>query len=170
MQTKRLVLLSILLAVSVVLNIVERVAIGGLTGLPMVRLGLANIVILIVLYIYTVKDAFTLLILRIFLVGLFTALFSPTFWLSLGGGLLAFLLMVIFKKLRVFTVISVSVMGSFGHAVGQILTAIFLLSTQELIAYLPVLIALSIPTGIFTGLISKRLITILENNIAVEHY
>jgi len=170
MQTKRLVLLAILLAVSVVLNIVERVAIGGLTGLPMVRLGLANIVILIVLYIYTVKDAFTLLILRIFLVGLFTALFSPTFWLSLGGGLLAFLLMVIFKKLRVFTVISVSVMGSFGHAVGQILTAIFLLSTQELIAYLPVLIALSIPTGIFTGLISKRLITILENNIAVEHY
>lgn len=170
MQTKRLVLLAILLAVSVVLNIVERVAIGGLTGLPMVRLGLANIVILIVLYIYTVKDAFTLLILRIFLVGLFTALFSPTFWLSLGGGLLAFLLMVIFKKLRIFTVISVSVMGSFGHAVGQILTAIFLLSTQELIAYLPVLIALSIPTGIFTGLISKRLITILENNIAVEHY
>jgi len=170
MQTRRLVLLAILLGVSVVLNIVERVAIGGLTGLPMVRLGLANIVILIVLYLFTVRDALTLLLLRIFLVGLFTALFSPTFWLSLGGGVLAFTLMVIFKKIKVFSVISVSVMGSFGHAVGQILTAIFILSTQELITYLPVLIALSIPTGVFTGLISKKLIQILEHNIALERY
>ncbi len=170
MQTRRMVLLAVLLAVSVVLNIVERVALGGLTGLPMVRLGLANIIILIVLYVFTIKDAMTVLLLRIFLVGLFTALFSPTFWISLSGGLVAFTMMVSFKKINRFSVIGVSVMGSFGHAVGQIAMAMFILSSQELILYLPILLSLSIPTGIFTGLVSQKLIHIIEGSLSVERF
>jgi len=68
MNTQKLVLLSILIAISIVLNIVERFALGGLTGLPMIRLGLANIVVLMVMYLYQAKDAFLVLIIRIFLV------------------------------------------------------------------------------------------------------
>lgn len=162
METKRLVLLAILLAASVVLNIVERVALGGLTGLPMIRLGLANIIILIILYLFSAKDAFVVLILRIFLVGLFTALFSPTFWLSFGGGMVAYGLMISFKAMKVFSIVGVSVVGAFGHALGQVLMAMLLLSTQELFLYLPFLVGLSIPTGILTGFVALKMVRILN--------
>jgi heptaprenyl diphosphate synthase len=162
MNTQKLVLISILIAISIVLNIIERFALGGLTGLPMIRLGLANIVVLMVLYLYQAKDAFLVLIIRIFLVGLFTSLFSPTFFLSLGGGLLAYLGMSIGKSLKVFSIIGVSVLGSFGHALGQIIAAIIILSTQELIVYFPWLVVLSIPTGLLTGFIALKMNQIIK--------
>jgi heptaprenyl diphosphate synthase len=162
MNTQKLVLISILIAISIVLNIIERFALGGLTGLPMIRLGLANIVVLMVLYLYQAKDAFLVLIIRIFLVGLFTSLFSPTFFLSLGGGLFAYLGMIIGKSLKVFSIIGVSVLGSFGHALGQIIAAIIILSTQELIVYFPWLVVLSIPTGLLTGFIALKMNQIIK--------
>ena len=162
MNTQKLVLISILIAISIVLNIIERFALGGLTGLPMIRLGLANIVVLMVLYLYQAKDAFLVLIIRIFLVGLFTSLFSPTFFLSLGGGLFAYLAMIIGKSLKVFSIIGVSVLGSFGHALGQIIAAIIILSTQELIVYFPWLVVLSIPTGLLTGFIALKMNQIIK--------
>jgi len=54
------------------------------------------------------------------------------------------------KSLKVFSIIGVSVLGSFGHALGQIIAAIIILSTQELIVYFPWLVVLSLPTGILT--------------------
>lgn len=158
MSTKKLVLLSILLAISIVLNIVERFMLGGLTGLPMIRLGLANIVVLMILYVFNAKDAFIILILRIFIVGVYTSLFSPTFFLGLSGGVVAYLGMVIGKKLKLFSEIGVSVLGAFGHALGQIIMAIFLLETETLIVYFPWLVALSLPTGVITGFIAKSMI------------
>ena len=170
MQTKKLVFLAVMLGVSVVLNIVERTAIQGFTGLPMVRLGLANIVVLIVFYTYGVKDAFGVLILRIILVGFVTGLFSPAFYLSLAGGIFAYGLMVLFKHLPGFFIISVSVMGSLGHAVGQILMAIFLLNTEEIVFILPILIAISIPSGIFTGMVARKLLTTMKSQFTVHSY
>ena len=170
MQTKRLVFLAIMLAVSVVLNIVERTAIVGFTGLPMIRLGLANIVVLIILYTYGIKDAFAVLLIRILLVSFVTGLFSPAFYLSLSGGMVAFALMMLFKRLPGFTIISVSVMGSLGHAVGQIFMAVFLLNTEEIIFILPLLIAISIPTGIFTGMVARKLINSMKEQFKVHSY
>ncbi len=170
MQTKRLVFLAIMLGVSVVLNIVERTAIQGFTGLPMVRLGLANIVVLILLYTYGIKDAFGVLIIRIILVGFVTGLFSPAFFLSLAGGMVAFSLMTLFKKLPGFTIISVSIMGSLGHAVGQIFMAVFLLNTEEIIFILPILIAISIPTGIFTGMVARKLLESMREQFTAHSY
>ncbi|MFW6298126.1 MAG: Gx transporter family protein [Bacillota bacterium] len=166
MQTKKLVFLAIMLGVSVVLNIVERIAVQGFSGLPMIRLGLANIVVLILLYIYGRKDAFSVLFLRILLVGFVTGLLSPSFLLSFSGGLVAFSLMVLFKRLPGFSIISVSVMGSLGHAVGQIVMAVFILKTSEIVYILPILTAISIPTGIFTGLVARKLINLMEDQFA----
>ncbi|MFW6299001.1 MAG: Gx transporter family protein [Bacillota bacterium] len=166
MQTKRLVFLAVMLGVSVVLNIVERTAIQGFSGLPMIRLGLANIVVLILLYTYGKKDAFSVLIIRIVLVGFVTGLLSPSFLLSFSGGMVAFSLMSLFKRLPGFTIISVSVMGSLGHAVGQIGMAIFILETSEIVYILPILIAISIPTGIFTGLVARKLVNLMKDQFA----
>jgi len=166
MATKKLVLLSILLAISIVLNIVERFMLGGLTGLPMIRLGLANIVVLMIFYLFNAKDAFVInakdafviLVLRIFIVGVYTSLFSPTFFLALGGGIVAYMGMLIGKKIPLFSEIGVSVLGAFGHALGQILMAIFILETEALIVYFPWLVALSLPSGVITGFIAKSMI------------
>jgi len=162
-RTQKTVLIAVLLAVSIVLNLVERFTLQGFTGLPMVRLGLANIVVLLILYAYGTKDAFAILALRILLVAmLYTGLVS--FLLSLSGGMVAFLLMVTFKTLKGFTIISVSIMGSLGHAFGQIVMAVFL-ATDEIIFILPILMTLSVPTGIFVGLTTQKLLRILGPQI-----
>jgi len=171
MQTKKMILIAILLGVGIVVNIVERLAIQGFTGVPFIRLGLANIVVLLVLYSYGMKDAFAVLILRVLIVAMLTTgPGSPTFFLSLSGGLVAFTMMLTFKNLPGFSIISVSVMGAVGHAVGQILMAMFILSTQEIVYYLPLLIIMSVPTGIFVGLVTKRLLLILSEQLTVQGY
>ncbi len=168
MQTRRLVFLAIFLAVSIVLNLVERIALGGITGLPWVRLGLANIVVLITLYLYDTRDAFTVLLLRIVVVGFFTNV--TAFLLSLSGGVLAFAMMLLFKRLRTFSIVSVSVGGAFGHAVGQVGMAIFLLGTQEIVFLLPLFMTLSVPTGIFTGLVARKLVHLMQDHLVPYKY
>lgn len=163
MQTKRLTLLSIMLAVSIVLSIIESFI---PVFIPGVKVGLANVVTLIIMYMYSEKDATLILILRILLVGILRGtIFSVTFYLSLSGGLAALLLMILFKRFKVFSLVGVSIMGAFGHSVGQIAMAIFLIERQELIYYLPYIMALSVATGVLTGMIAKRSLAIVEKAI-----
>ena len=132
------------------------------------KLGLANIMTLVILSLYGERDAFVIVILRVLLVGLLRgSLGNPGFFLSLGGGLTAYLMMVIFMRLKVFSIISVSVMGSLGHSVGQIVVAIIILSTNELLYYFPFLFIIAIPTGIFTGSVAKKFIEITKNSIQI---
>ncbi len=163
MQTKRLTLLSIMLAVSIVLSIIESFI---PVFVPGVKIGLANVVTLLIMYLYGEKDSFLILILRILLVGILRGtIFSVTFYLSLSGGLAAFAMMFLFKRLRVFSLIGVSIMGAFGHSVGQILMAIFLIERAELIYYLPYVMALSVATGVLTGMIATRSLQIVKKAI-----
>ncbi|MDC0558913.1 Gx transporter family protein [Candidatus Izimaplasma bacterium] len=160
MKTKRLTFLAIMLAISIVLSYVE-----SFIPLPVpgVKLGLANVITLIVMYIYGEKDAFLILILRIFFVGIFRGtIATPTFFLSLSGGMTAFLLMFSFKKLKVFSIVGISVMGAFGHSVGQILMAMFLLNSPEIAYWLPFIVGISIVTGVITGLIANRFVEIIK--------
>ena len=164
MNTKRIVTLSIFLSISIVLSIVE----SFLPLIPVVgaKLGLANIMTLVILSLYGEKDAFVIVMLRILLVGILRgSLGNPGFFLSLGGGVVAYLMMVLFMRLKIFSIISVSIMGSLGHSIGQIAMAIIVLSTKELAYYFPILFLIAIPTGIFTGSVAKKFIEITKNTI-----
>ena len=166
MKTKRIVTLSIFLSISIVLSIVE----SFLPVIPVygAKLGLANVMTLVVLYLYGEKDAFVIVILRVILVGFLRgSLGSPGFFLSLGGGLSAYLMMLLFFKLKVFNIISVSVMGSLGHSVGQIVIAIIMLSTNQLIYWFPILFLIAIPTGIFTGSVARKFIDITKESMQI---
>ena len=155
---RRITELSMLLALSIILSIIESFV---PTYVPGVKLGLANIIILIMIYMYTIKDAFVLLILRVMIVSLLLGSFmSVTFFMSVSGGLFAIITMVILKSLG-FNVISTSISGAVMHGVGQILIAIILIA-KESIYYLPVIMILSIFTGIFTGFITLRFMRIME--------
>lgn len=163
MELKKFTRLSMFLALSVVLNLIESI-IPLFNGIiPGLKLGLANIIILYVLYIYGFKESIYLSIVRVFLVGILkTGLFSITFFFSLSGAILSLFFMFLVKKLTKLSIVGVSIVGSIMHSVGQILIAILILNTKSILFYLPWLLILSIPTGIITGLISKELIKSLK--------
>ena len=159
MELKKFTRLSLLLALSVVLNIIES-TIPIFNGvIPGLKLGLANIIILFVLYEYSFKDAIYISIIRVFLVGILrTGLFSVSFFFSLGGAVLSIIMMLLFKKFTKLSVIGVSIIGSFFHSLGQILVACLIVNMSAMLYYLPLLLLFSIPTGIITGLITKELL------------
>lgn len=160
---KKFTRLTMLLALSVVLNIIESFIPLFNGNIPGLKLGLANIIILIVLYMFSFKDALYVSLLRIILVGILrTGLFSMTFFFSLGGAILSLCSMFIAKKTKL-SIIGVSIVGSIFHSIGQILVAILIIKNTYIIYYVPWLLLFSIPTGILVGFTSKTILNNLEN-------
>ena len=158
MSLRRYVYIASLLTMSIVLSMVE-----GLIPIPVpgVKLGLANIIILVMLYDFKTSEAFLVLIIRIFLVGILRGnIFQVPFFMSLCGGLTSFIIMRIFSLFKFFSIIGVSVIGSVFHCVGQIVIAIILLGTSQVVYYLPLIAILSTVTGVLTGIISKRFLSL----------
>lgn len=164
MKLRKMVFLGIMISISIVVSMVEAEISTVLFIIPGVKLGLANIITLIILYIYGPKDAFIVLIIRILLVAIiYSAMPAPL--MSLAGGIFAYVTMVLIKKIKQLSVVSVSVAGSLMHMVGQIIMAILVLATKELLLYLPYMIILSVPTGIFTGIVAKKLTLTFEKTL-----
>lgn len=165
---KRLTIIAMLLAMAIVVNYLESFI---PLFIPGVRLGLANVIILIMLYEFKWYEALAVDILRILVVALIRGtLLSPTFFMALSGGMLSFLVMFLFSRIKIFSKIGVSVLGSLAHATGQIIVAMLLLESVDLVYYLPFIAVLSLGTGILSGVITtlylKRSITkqFVENN------
>ena len=161
MELKKLVRLSMLISLSVVISIIESYIPVLNNIVPGLRLGLSNIIILFVLYKFNFKDGLYVSIVRVFLVGLLrTGLFSVSFFFSLSGAIFSIVSMYLVKKIKIFSVVGVSIVGSITHSIGQIIIAILLLKNENIVYYLPYLLIFSIPTGIITGLITKKLLKI----------
>jgi len=155
-QTQKMVLLANLLAIGIVLNIIESLYIH-ISPVPGAKIGLANIVTLIVIYLYGPKEAFILTLLRIFLVSVLIGTFlGPTFYLGLGGALMSITAMIILSKLNFFGIVGVSVLGSVFHAIGQVLIGIPVLGSSAIVYWLPVMLLISVPAGFLTGAISMK--------------
>ncbi len=149
-------LLSMFLAMSIVISIIESFI---PTGVPSVRLGLANVFTLVILYTYGPKEALYVLMLRVLLVGILRGTFLlPTFYMSVSGAILSYIVMLVFSKLKVFSILGVSILGSLTHGIGQIFMAIIVLDTATILYYIPVTIAVSIPAGIITGYIAIKIL------------
>ena len=152
MKTRRIVYLSVLLAIATIVNYLESLIPS--IGIPGVRLGLVNIVILLILYNFSFGEAFSITILRVFLVGLIRGtLFQIPFFMSLSGATLSILAMFLLKSAKIFTEVGVSIGGAFFHASGQILVAMIVMNTASMIYYLPILLLTSLLTGIFVGVV-----------------
>lgn len=163
MELKKVVRLSMFLALAIVLNILESFIPLFNGTVPGLKLGLANIVTLVILYVYTIKDVITISYLRVILVGILrTGLFSVTFFFSLGGVTLSIIMMILSKKITKLSIVGVSIIGSLFHSLGQVLMVIIILKNVNMFYYLPYLLVFSIPTGILTGVISKELVKYLN--------
>jgi len=154
-------LLANFLAIAIVLNIIESAI--PIIPVPGAKLGFANIVTLIILYVYSFKDSVVITILRVLLVAILSGkLLGVTFYMSLSGAVFATLAMGFFKNLNYFGFIGVSTFGSIFHAIGQIVAGIFVIGSTAVVAYLPIMLFLSIPAGVLTGLIAQRFYTIWQ--------
>lgn len=122
-------------------------------GIPGVKLGLANLIVVIVLYKGDWKDALFIAIARIVLSGfIFGNLFSILY--SLSGGMLSLLVMVLLKKSNAFSIAGVSIGGGTAHNVGQLLIAMFVVQTYQVGYYLPVLLIAGVLTGALIGIVA----------------
>ena len=158
MKVRRIALDAILLSATVVIGIVESFIPS--VGIPGVKLGLANIMILITLYEVGFVDALFIDIARVFLVSLIRGnIFSMAFLMSLTGAVFSFGIMLLFYLLiKKFSIIGVSVVGSLFHVFGQILIAIFYLGSGYVIFYLPIIAISAIVTGVFVGIVARLII------------
>ena len=129
--------LGMLCCVAMIFSFIES-QIPSFVAIPAIKLGLPNIVIIVVLYKLGFKEAVLVNVVRMLLTSL---LFGNLMMLaySMGGAILSMLAMLIMKKLK-FNVITVSVLGGIFHNIGQIIVAAIVVSTAELLYYLPVLI------------------------------
>ena len=158
MKVQKMALLSVLTAAAIVIAIIESFIPS--IWIPGVKLGLANIVILVILYEIGIIEAILVNLLRVFLVGLLRGTFlSMGFYMSLTGAVLSLAVMIVFYLIiKKFSIVAVSVMGSIFHILGQILIAIIFLGTASVLYYLPIISISAIITGILVGIGAKLII------------
>lgn len=131
-------------------------------AVPGIKMGLANIVIIFVLYKIGTREAILVSLIRVILVSL---LFSNVMAMaySIAGAVLSLSVMWLLKKSDRFSVVGVSIAGGIMHNVGQIIMAVILLGTEQIALYLPVLIVTGTVTGIVIGIVSGLVINRFRN-------
>lgn len=156
MKIKRVAFLGLTIALAMIMSYIE--ALFPLNfAVPGIKMGLANIVIIFVLYRMSFKDACIVSLVRVFLVSL---LFGNVMALaySLAGAALSLLVMYLLKKTDKFSLIGVSITGAVMHNVGQIIMAVIIMGTEQIAYYLPALAASGTVSGILIGVVSSLVI------------
>lgn len=160
-KAKKISLCAILTALALALSYMERfIPLQFVIPLPGFKLGLANIVTLTALFMLKTKYAFAILVIRCVLGAVFGGGITGLAF-SLCGGVLAMTAMVLTKKTELFSVYGISVVGAAAHNVGQILSAMVLMSSVYVGAYLPWLLLVGIATGLLTGGVCAGVLRVL---------
>ena len=157
MKTGKLTLLALLTAIALTIFMVEA-QIPALVPIPGIKLGLANIVTVFTVFALGPREGCLVLAARIFLGAVFAGNFS-TFFYSAAGGALAIAVTIGLRKIVTKKQLWVAgALGAVAHSIGQMAMAVLLTSTPGLLAYLPVMVAVSVVTGTFTGLCAQFLV------------
>ena len=121
-------------------------------GIPGVKLGLANLIIVIALYKMRLREVYLLSIVRVLLSGfIFGNYFSIIY--SLAGGLLSLTVMAVFKRKDGFSIMGISIAGGVFHNVGQLIVAMLVVETFSVAYYVPVLLIAGMITGLLIGIV-----------------
>lgn len=158
LQTKRITTLGFLLAVSILLGYIEHLF-PFFFGIPGAKLGLANLIIVLLLFSkhFKVREIVLFSFVRILLSSLlFANMFS--FFYSLAGAVLSIMAMYFLKKCFGFDAVLISMTGGVFHNVGQMIVATFLISKYSVLYYLPMLLIFGLLAGFAMGVLSNLLI------------
>lgn len=157
MKTRKLALMGLLTAIALTIFMLEA-QIPAILPLPGIKLGLANIVTVFTVFVLSPGDGIAVLIARIFLGAVFAGNFSTIFYSAAGGGCAIFVTILLKKILRKHQLWVAGCFGAIAHSIGQVAMAAVLLGTPSVAVYLPVMILISIFTGLFTGLCAQFLV------------
>ena len=160
MKTKSIARFSLLCAMALILGYFERF-IPVAPGIPGVKLGLANTVLLYAVYLMGAKSAMLLMLAKVVLSGFLFAGLSGMLY-SLVGGLLSLCVMLLLSSLKDVGIIGVSVGGAVSHNIGQIAVACMVVESRAVLGYLPVLMISAVITGTLTGIAAKYAIAALQ--------
>ena len=131
-------------------------------GIPGVKLGLANLIIVITLSKMGVKEAYILSVVRVVLAGfIFGNMFSILY--SMAGGLLSLTVMIFLKRTDKFSIMGISMAGGVFHNIGQLIMAAIVLESLSITYYLPVLLISGVLTGFLIGFIANEMLKRLVN-------
>lgn len=131
-------------------------------GIPGVKLGLANLIIVITLYKIKLSEVYLLSIVRVLLNGfIFGNYFSIIY--SLAGGLLSLTVMALLKKKGGFSILGISMAGGVMHNIGQLIIAMIIVETFSVAYYVPVLFISGLITGFVIGIASGEMLKRLVN-------
>lgn len=164
---KHLVTMALFTAMALTIFVIEA-QIPVPIPIPGVKLGLSNVITLIILLQYRPRDAAAVLLLRILLGSIYTGRLVAMFY-SLCGGFLCFggmaLLCWLLHKKQVWFI---SIIGAVLHNIGQILAAMLVMQTTKVLVYLPFLLLTGTVTGLFTGLVAGRVVHYLPPAVLPE--
>lgn len=160
-NTKKMTFLGIMASLALILSYVETLLPPIYAAVPGIKMGLPNIIIIFILYRYSVREAAVISLIRLVVT---TLLFGNvmTFLYSLAGAFLSITIMAIFKKLNLFSTVGVSIAGAVMHNLGQILVAILLLGTKEIGYYMIVLAISGTIAGVFIGLLGSTMLRYIK--------
>ncbi len=154
-RTKKMVFISMIVAQSLIMFIIENQIPYPFIA-PGAKIGLSNLFVLISLYIFDIKTAFLVVILKVILSSIIIGNMS-TFLYSIAGGLLSMLFMHLAKKYLKdkVSILGVSITGAVMHNFAQVLVASLITSNLFLFLYMPILTILAVLSGFFIGLVGN---------------
>ena len=159
---RRIALSGLLTSLMLVFGLIER-QVPLPIAVPGVKLGLANSVLLYSLYMLGVRQSVVLMLLKALLSWLIYMNLSAMLY-SLSGGVLSLIAMILAMRIRGVSVIGVSALGAVFFNVGQILAAMLVLNTPQLmLTYLPVLMISGVVTGVLTGTVARSVMKHLSH-------
>lgn len=151
-NSKKLMHLTLFLTLSIVLHAFD----PGLNVLG-AKLGIANIVGIVVLKWYGPKAMISNNLLRVLLVSIMRAtLLSIPFYTSLAGVSLSTIVVIIVNYLFKPSVLMLSVVSAIFHPIGQVIVISKIYGINQVYVLLIPLLILSTITGVLTGVLSDK--------------
>ncbi len=153
-MNRKTAVLGLFSALAIIFGYVETL-LPVFTGIPGVKLGLANLAVLFILMRYSLPEALLVSMIRILVIGfLFGNMFSLLY--SLAGAVLSLLVMLLLKKSGHFSIFGISMAGGISHNIGQLFVAMLIVENVNLIYYVPVLLLSGILTGFAVGWLTRE--------------
>lgn len=160
MTTKSVAHCGTLTALAMIFGYVEALIPFGF-GIPGVKLGLANIVIVLALYILPACQVFAIQLMRIVLVSFLFGNLSMMLY-SLAGGMLSLVVMLLLNRRDVFSITGVSIAGGVSHNIGQLIVAALVVQNLKIMFFFPIMIMAGLITGCLIGVLACRIKPVLD--------
>ncbi len=162
------VLTALLIALAAVLGYMETVLLAPALPLPGLRLGLANVAVVVVLAYLGARRALVVTAAKVLIVGVATGTIAgPVGWMALFGSLASWAVMSLLATSERFSVIGWSVAGAGANVCAQLLTASVVMNSSAPLYLAPLSLTASVVTGLFVGLIAHLLLSRLPRTLLV---